>query len=180
MRGKQRSVHNTYFTLPVLFAMISNHYGFLWSHPHNWVVLVLMMVAGAAIRQFFVLRHGWKLGRNANPAPYALAGVAVIAATIWWMVPAGAPAAQPAAAAAAPTAAAVRQVVEQRCVMCHGAQLQMKNVRLDTPEALKQHAQSVYQQVVVMRLMPMNNSTGMTEEERALVGAWFSDGARVD
>jgi hypothetical protein len=67
-------VHNTYFTLPVLFAMLSNHYSFLWSHKYNWVVLVLMMLGGAAIRQFFVLRHGWKLGRNRNPLPYALVG----------------------------------------------------------------------------------------------------------
>ena len=59
-RGKQRSVHNTYFTLPVLFAMLSNHYSFTWSHPRNWLVLILMMFAGAAIRQFFVMRHGWK------------------------------------------------------------------------------------------------------------------------
>ncbi|MBL0420841.1 urate hydroxylase PuuD [Ramlibacter sp. AW1] len=174
-RGKQRSVHNTYFTLPVLFTMISNHYPFTWGHEHSWVVLVLMMGAGAAIRQFFVLRHGWKLGRNGNPLPYALAGVAVIAATVWWMVPAAVP---PAAAAPAASFAAVRQVMEQRCVMCHGAQLQMKNVRLDSPEGLRQHAQSVYQQVVVTRLMPMNNSTGMTEQERALVGAWFAAGAK--
>jgi uncharacterized membrane protein len=61
-RGKQRSVHNTYFTLPVLFAMLSGHYSFTYTHPQNWLVLVLMMFAGAAIRQFFVLRHGFKLG----------------------------------------------------------------------------------------------------------------------
>ena len=77
-RGKQRSVHNTYFTLPVLFAMLSNHYSFLWNHPRNWLVLVLLMFAGAAIRQFFVMRHGWKLRRNRNPVAYALVGVAVI------------------------------------------------------------------------------------------------------
>ncbi len=87
-RGKQRSVHNTYFTLPVLFAMLSNHYSFTWSHPRNWVVLILMMFAGAAIRQFFVMRHGWKLGRNAHPWPYALAGVAVIAGVGVWLKPA--------------------------------------------------------------------------------------------
>lgn len=175
--GKQRSVHNTYFTLPVLFAMLSNHYSFTWSHPQNWLVLVLMMFAGAAIRQFFVLRHGWKLGRNKNPLPYALVGVAVIVAAIVWM----APAAKPVVAAVAPKAdfAAVQKVMEQRCYLCHGAQVQMKNVRLDSPELLKQHAQAVYQQVVVTRLMPMNNSTGITEEERALVGAWFQAGAKT-
>lgn len=85
LRGKQRSVHNTYFTLPVLFSMLSNHYSFTWSHPRNWLVLILMMLAGAAIRQFFVLRHGYKLGRNRHPLPYALTGVAVIISTIVWM-----------------------------------------------------------------------------------------------
>jgi uncharacterized membrane protein len=70
-RGKQRSVHNTYFTLPVLFAMLSGHYSFTYTHPQNWLVLIAMMFAGAAIRQFFVMRHGYKLGRNANPWPYA-------------------------------------------------------------------------------------------------------------
>jgi uncharacterized membrane protein len=176
-RGKQRSVHNTYFTLPVLFAMLSNHYSFTWNHPRNWLVLVLMMLAGAAIRQFFVLRHGWKLGRNANPLPYAAVGVAVIAAAIAWMAPAPQPAL--AAPAAAPSFAAVSQVMEQRCYLCHGAQVQMKNVRLDTPDGMKQHAQAVYQQVVVTRLMPMNNATGITEDERALVGAWFQAGAKT-
>src|SRR3990167_5689091 len=83
-RGKQRSVHNTYFTLPVLFAMLSGHYSFTWSHPQNWLVLILMMFAGAAIRQFFVLRHGYKLGRNGHPWPYALAGVAVVAGAGVW------------------------------------------------------------------------------------------------
>ncbi len=177
--GKQRSVHNTYFTLPVLFAMLSNHYSFTWNHPHNWLVLVLMMFAGAAIRQFFVLRHGWKLGRNANPLPYALAGVAVIVAAIVWMVPAASPARPAVAEAPKADFTAVQKVLEQRCYLCHGAQVQMKNVRLDSPDAVKQNAQAVYQQVVVTRLMPMNNSTGITEDERALVGAWFQAGAKT-
>jgi uncharacterized membrane protein len=174
-RGKQRSVHNTYFTLPVLFAMLSNHYSFTWSHPRNWLVLVLMMFAGAAVRQFFVIRHGWKLGRNAHPLPYALVGVAVIAAVAIWLRPDAS-----SAAAAAPQAASyaqVQKVLEQRCYMCHGAQVQMKNVRLDSPEAVKQHAQSVFQMAVVTRLMPMNNATAMTEAERALIGQWYRAGA---
>jgi uncharacterized membrane protein len=175
-RGKQRSVHNTYFTLPVLFAMLSNHYSFTWSHPLNWLVLILMMFAGAAIRQFFVMRHGWKLGRNRHPLPYALAGVAVIAASVVWLRPDSSAAAPVAQAAGYP---AVQKVLEQRCYMCHGAQVQMKNVRLDSAEALKQHAQSVYQMSVVNKVMPMNNATGMTEAERALIGQWFRSGAPV-
>lgn len=176
-RGKQRSVHNTYFTLPVLFAMLSNHYGFLYTHRLNWLVLILMMFAGAAIRQFFVMRHGWKLGRNRNPAGYALVGVAAIAATLVWLAP------QPSEVAKAPTAAAsyaaVQKVLEQRCYQCHGAQLQMKNVRLDSADGLKLHAQAVYQQAVVARTMPLNNATQITDGERALIGQWFQEGAKT-
>jgi len=73
----------------------------------------------------------------------------------------------------------VQPVLEQRCYQCHGAQLQMKNIRLDSPEALKQHAQAVYQQTVVARTMPMNNATGITEAERALIGRWFLGGAKA-
>jgi uncharacterized membrane protein len=176
LRGKQRSVHNTYFTLPVLVAMLSNHYSFLWTHPHNWIVLVLLMAAGAAIRQFFVLRHGWKLGRNGNPLPYAAVGVVILLATIAWLVPAKQ------AAVEAPQSVGytqLRPILEQRCMLCHGEQVQMKNVRLDTPEAVKQHAAAIHQQVVITRLMPLNNSTAMTDAERAAVAQWFKAGAPV-
>jgi uncharacterized membrane protein len=176
-RGKQRSVHNTYFTLPVVFAMLSNHYSFTYSHPQNWLILIGMMFAGAAIRQFFVMRHGHKLGRNKHPWPYALAGVVALLALIVWLRPA------PVQAVAVPATvsyAQIKPVIEQRCTMCHGEALQSKNVRLDSPEALKQHAQAVYQQAVVTRAMPMNNATGLTEEERALIGQWFKAGAKVE
>ncbi len=190
-RGKQRSGHNTYFTLPVLFAMLSNHYSFTYSHPHNWLVLIAMMFAGAAIRQFFVLRHGHKLGRNAHPWPYALAGVVVVLGVLVWLKPA-APISTPLAtgssasgAASAPAKEAIgyaplRPVLAQRCYMCHGEQVQMKNVRLDTPQGVGTHALAIYQQVVATRVMPMGNSTGMTEEERGLVKQWFEAGAKVD
>ena len=187
-RAKQRSVHNTYFTLPVLFAMLSNHYSFTYTNQYNWIVLVLMMLAGALIRQFFVMRHGYKLGRNSHPWPYAAVGVAGIVAAIVWMRPplqaavasvplANAPAAAASAGAAGTALAEVQKVLEQRCYMCHGSAVQMKNVRLDSPELLRQHAQSVYQQVVVTRVMPMNNATGITDAERALIGKWFLAGA---
>ena len=183
-RGKQRSVHNTYFTLPVLFAMLSNHYSFLYTHPTNWLVLILMMLAGAAIRQFFVLRHGWKLGRNRHPLGYALVGVAVIIGAVVWLKPA---ATESIAAGARPSGAegqndykTVQKVLEQRCYLCHGAQVQMKNVRLDSPALVKQNAQSVYQQVVVSKIMPMNNATGITEAERLLVKQWFEAGAKTE
>ena len=184
-RGKQRSVHNTYFTLPVLFAMLSNHYSFAYSHPQNWLVLVFMMFAGAAIRQFFVLRHGFKLGRNGHPWPYALAGVAVISSVVVWLAPptTGNAAAAPAdstASMAVPTYQTLQPVLAQRCYQCHGAQVQMKNVRLDSAQGVATHAQAIYQNVVVTRIMPMNNATGITEAERALFKQWFEAGAKVD
>ena len=185
-RGKQRSVHNTYFTLPVLFAMLSNHYSFTWSHPQNWLVLIVMMFAGAAIRQFFVLRHGYKLGRNRHPLAYALVGVAAIAGTIVWMAPKPvatesiADTARQTMAAASFDYEKLQPVLAQRCYMCHGEQVQMKNVRLDSKALVSQHAQSIYQQVVVSKIMPMNNATGITEAERLLVKQWFEAGAKVD
>ena len=176
-RGKQRSVHNTYFTLPVLFAMLSNHYSLTYSHPQNWLVLIGMMLAGAAIRQFFVLRHGFKLGRNGHPWPYAAVGVAVLVALIIWLRP------SPVEAVAVPEVVGYEQlkpVVAQRCVMCHGEALQSKGVRLDSAGSLRQHAQAVHQQVVVSKIMPLNNATGITDAERALFAKWFNDGAKID
>ena len=187
-RGKQRSVHNTYFTLPVLFAMLSGHYSFTWSHPQNWLVLILMMAAGAAIRQFFVLRHGFKLGRNAHPWPYALVGVAVLLAVVAWLRPAPASGdaikniaigAQSTGDGAKFDTKELQAVLQQRCVQCHGAEVQMKGLRLDVPEQVASRASLIYQQVVQQQLMPLNNATQMTEAERALVARWFQAGAPV-
>ena len=178
-RGKQRSVHNTYFTLPVLFAMLSNHYSFTYSNAHNWLVLIAMMAAGAAIRQFFVLRHGFKLGRNRHPWPYAAVGVVAIVGVVIALAPA--PRAPSDAQAAAPVSyAMVQPILEQRCYTCHGAQVQMKNVRLDSPEQVAVHAQGLYQQAVVTRVMPMNNATQITEAERDTLKRWFEGGAKTD
>jgi uncharacterized membrane protein len=189
-RGKQRSVHNTYFTLPVLFAMLSNHYSFAYTHAHNWLVLFAMMLGGALIRQYFVQRHGWHRGRAANPLAWAVAGVVVLAAVIVWLRPGPLDATKKAAAYAGSTVSIgindsktqyliVQNVLQQRCTMCHNAQVQMKNVRLDSPEAVKLHAQNIYQQAVVSKQMPMNNSTGITDAERALIAQWFIAGAAV-
>ncbi len=190
-RGKQRSVHNTYFTLPVLFAMLSNHYGWLYSHAQNWLVLILMMFAGAAIRQFFVMRHGYKLGRNGHPWPYALVGVLVLVGTAVWLKPApSAAVAAPAPAVAAATAPAAAAAVPgyeqlgpfftQHCVVCHSsATLAQKNVKLDAPDEVKSHAAQIYQQVVVLRKMPFGNPGALTAEDRDLVKRWYEGGAPV-
>lgn len=173
-RGKQRSVHNTYFTLPVLFAMLSNHYGALYGAQHNWLVLVLMMLAGALIRQSFVLRHGALAQGRPVPWRYAVAGVLLLLGVIVWQRPA--PVA-PVAAQAPARFEQVQAVIEQRCVLCHNAQVLNKNIALHTPELIRQHAQAVYQQAVVLKLMPMNNATQITEAERDLLRRWFEAGA---
>ena len=179
-RAKQRSVHNTYFTLPVLIAMLSTHYGWLSSGPQNWAVLVLLMLAGALIRHSFVARH--KAGVQGRRAPweYAVLGTVMLLGLALWQAP------LPLSAAALATAhrpagfAEVKAVIDQRCAMCHNAQLQSKGVALHTPELIKQHAQAAYQQAVVLRLMPMNNATQITEAERALIKRWFEAGAPVN
>jgi uncharacterized membrane protein len=177
-RGKQRSVHNTYFTLPVIFAMLSNHYSFLYTHEHRWVLLFVMMLAGALIRQFFVQRHAFHLGRAANPWPFAAVGVVMILGVIVALRPA--PPKVSAVPAQPVSFAQVQSLVGQHCLTCHGAQVQMKNVRLDSPELIKQNAQNMYQQVVVTKQMPMGNATGLTEEDRALLGRWFQAGAKTE
>ncbi|HEY8905342.1 MAG TPA: urate hydroxylase PuuD [Rhodoferax sp.] len=191
LRGKQRSVHNTYFTLPVLFAMLSGHYSFVYNHPQAWLVLIAMMFAGAAIRQFFVMRHGYKLGRNANPLPYALVGVAVIVAMIVWLRP------QPESASQGATASiggspgntgatgqisykTLQTVLEQRCYLCHGPALQSKGLRFDAPQYVKQNAANIYQQAVVTKVMPMSNTTHISAAERQIIAQWFESGAHVD
>ncbi len=206
-RAKQRSVHNTYFTLPVLFAMLSNHYGWLYSHKLNWLVLIGMMFAGAAIRQFFVMRHGYKLGRNSHPWPYAAVGVVALIAVFAWLKPAPSPVAAPIAAAPAASSSAavtapeapvaatpeavapdaegegfakVNAVLQQHCVLCHGAAIQQKSVRLDSPEAVKSHAQQIYQQVVQLRKMPFGNPAALSDDERNLIKTWYESGAAVN
>ncbi|MGR6806864.1 urate hydroxylase PuuD [Sphaerotilus natans] len=176
-RGKQRSVHNTYFTLPVLIAMISNHYGWLYQGEHNWLVLVLLMLAGALIRHSFVARHKAHVLGKRTPWEHAVVGTLVLLGLAIWLAPPPPSAAAQAAAARPISFAEVKAVIDQRCTMCHNAQLQNKNVALHTPELIQQHAQAVYQQAVVLKLMPMNNATQITEDERALIKRWFEAGA---
>jgi len=171
-RGKQRSVHNTYFTLPVLVAMLSNHYGMLYSHAQNWAVLVALMLAGALVRTFFVKRHE-RQGQGINAWGLVIAVVVILAALIVWLAPVKSTLPGADAAAAVPTFAQVQAVVEQRCVMCHNAQVMQKNIQLHTPALIEQNAQTLYQQAVVSKLMPLNNATGITDDERALLGRWF-------
>ena len=178
-RAKQRSVHNTYFTLPVLIAMLSNHYGWLYAGTDNWIVLVLLMLAGALIRHSFVARHKALVQGKRVPWEHAGVGILALLGVAFWLAPPPPSAAAIAAAAKPVVLADVMAVVDQRCALCHNAQLQSKNVALHTPELIKQHAQTVYQQTVVLKLMPLNNATQITDEERALIKRWFEAGAPV-
>ncbi len=173
--GKQRSVHNTYFTLPVLFIMISNHYPMTYSHPHGWLILVVMMLAGVLIRQFFVLRHRgqvkWWL-----PA----AGVALLATLIVLMAPKAVD-----AGGDKVSFAAFRQVVDHRCTTCHadkptreGFAQPPKGVVLQTPEQIGQHAAKIAE-TVSSGYMPLGNLTGITDTERQLIARWYAQGARL-
>lgn len=172
-RGKQRSVHNTYFTLPVLVAMLSNHHPMLTQHPQRAALLVLLMLAGALIRLFFVLRH------KAPPRWELVGAVLLLLATVAWLGRPP-PAAVPAAAAAPPRFAEVQAVVAQRCVGCHNAEVASKGVRLHEPALILDQARALHQQVVVLRAMPLNNATGLTEAERALVARWAQAGFPAD
>jgi uncharacterized membrane protein len=177
-KAKQRSVHNNYFTLPVLFIMISNHYAMTYSSKYNWLVLGAVFAAAALIRHFFNQRHKG----TANVA-YPAAGVAILAAVAVGLAPRPAP--PQAVAAAGPDFARVQQIVGQRCVSCHAAKPTQAGfaaapagIVLETPELLRQHAGKVHQQAVVLKAMPIGNMTNMTDEERADISAWFAAGAK--
>jgi len=208
IRGKQRSVHNTYFTLPVIFAMLSNHYGFLYQGADNWVTLVGVMLAGALIRHSFVSRHKAHVLGVRTPWEHAFIGVVILMGVLIGRMPrppevarSEPPASPTAAAVAAPAAsgaasaasavavsaaarpgsfAAMKAVVDQRCVLCHNAQVQNKGIELDRPDLIRQHAQEVFQQAVLLKNMPLNNATGITDQEREVIRQWYDAGASVD
>ncbi len=182
-RGKQRSVHNTYFTLPVLVAMMSNHYGWLYQGQYNWLVLVLLMLAGALIRHSFVARHRALVQGKRVPWEHAIGGTVVLLGLAIWLAPPPTAATQATPGGtplAAVTSVEIKALLEQRCLMCHNAENAQKNVALHTSKLVKQHAQSIYQQVAVLKLMPFNNTTQITDAERSQFKRWFEAGAPTE
>ncbi|SHH23001.1 urate hydroxylase PuuD [Massilia sp. CF038] len=178
-KAKQRSVHNNYFTLPVLFIMISNHYAMTYRHEHAWAVLAVIMAAGVLIRHFFNLRH-----RGRVEWRYPLAGVALLAAVAVAIAP-KAPAAAVAGVDHAAQFAQVQTIIGQRCVSCHAAHPTQPGfasapagVMLDSEALIRQNAPRIYQQSVQLKAMPIANLTNMTDAERAQVAAWFEGGAK--
>lgn len=170
VRAKLRSVHNTYFTLPVLFVMTSNHYAMTYSHEYNWVVLIGISVAGALIRIYFVARHK---GRASPVAVvFAVLLLAIMAALV-------APRSQQSDAVTA-TLSEVRAVVNARCVSCHSSApthpafpAAPLGVMFDTDEQILAEAERIHLQTVVTRVMPIGNLTAITDQERQIIDQWY-------
>jgi uncharacterized membrane protein len=174
--GKQRSVHNTYFTLPVLFTMIAGHYAFTFGGRWNWLVLVALTLAGGLIRVWFVMRH-----RGAAPAWPLAAGIGVIFVLFVLLMP------RQEAETESVKFSEVKSIIDARCVACHTAKPTFpglaeapKGILLDTPGRIRTHAVQLRQQTVLSRAMPPGNLTAMTDAERAQLERWILSGAKID
>jgi len=178
IRAKQRSVHNNYLTLPVLFTMLAGHFPFTYTHDHAWAVLVALMAVGAAIRHYFNRRHaGETLWWIPVGCACAIAGIAV------WLRP---PDTKPVAGAATVSFAQAQQIVQTRCAPCHsmhptetGFDSPPAGVVLDTSEQIHAEASHIKAVAVDSTFMPFNNATHMTAAERAALGQWIGAGAKI-
>jgi uncharacterized membrane protein len=180
LRGKQRSVHNTYFTLPVLFIMISNHYAMTYGARYNWLVLIAINFAGACIRGWFVTRHRSEGRHGLRPLLPAALGVLLLGGVVLALAP---PRARSSAdMPVSPGAAQIQAILSRRCLPCHsknptqpGFNAPPNGLMLETLEKVRAHGPEVRQQLA-LRIMPLGNLTGMTEEERAAVLSWIGHG----
>lgn len=172
--AKRRSVHNSYMTFPVLFIMLSGHYPGTYGHELNWLLLLLLIVAGAGARHVMIAKQGsgrWAL------APVAAAAVALVLLA--------APA-RTGATAGEVRFAAVRTVINQRCLPCHSTYpsdpafaAAAAGVAFDTPESIRRFAQRIRERAVIGQTMPLANTTGMTPAERDLLRRWIEAGAQL-
>ena len=170
LKAKQRSVHNTYFTLPVLFVMTSNHYAMAYGHEYNWLILIGIALAGALIRIYFVARHSG----SASFVPIVLAAAILVAIAV---------AIAPGTSRSGDGAVSfdqVRNVINARCTSCHSDApvhpafpVAPLGIVFDTDEQIVNDADRIYQQTVVTRVMPIGNLTAMTEEERQVLDIWY-------
>jgi uncharacterized membrane protein len=179
LRAKKHSTHNHYLTLPVLFAMLSNHFPSMYGHQHAWLVLVLVMVVGAGVKRFMN-------SRLATPKPLLAVTVAALVTVGWMTGPRALELDAGLANAPKVSFATAQSIVQARCVSCHAAQPSNASfaappagVMLETPEQLHDRAQRVYVLAVASRAMPLGNQTNITDTERALLGAWIAQGADV-
>jgi uncharacterized membrane protein len=163
LRAKQRSVHNNYLTLPVVFTMLAGHFPLLFGSGRQWLVLLAIFVLVAGIRHFFNL---WHVGRRAWWIP-AAAGVGALALAIA-LAPEDAP-----TTTAVPSDEAALAIVTERCATCHSGATAPGGIRFESVAQIEQYARSIEQQVS-SRAMPPGNATGMTGEERDRLVAWAS------
>lgn len=174
MRGKQRSVHNTFFTLPVLFVMISNHYAMTFGHEFNWLILIAISVSGAMIRIFFVSRHG----QGKQSTSTLIVGIAILIITSGVMAFGSFSGGN--ATVAKVDIAKIESIVKQRCSVCHSSQPTQpgfitapKGIIYDNMMQIEAQAALINQQAVVSKVMPIGNLTSITDEERKMLGDWF-------
>ena len=182
-KGLLRSRHNNYFTLPVLFIMISNHFAMTYRHAHAWAVLGAIMAAGVFIRHFFNLRHKGRVEWR-----YPAIGVLILLGVFVALMPEppGLAGARTSAGASQVQFAQVQTIIAQRCVACHAAHPTQPGfasapagVMLDDANGVKQNAARIYQQAVQLKAMPLANMTNMTDAERAQLAAWYEAGAHT-
>ncbi len=177
--GKQRSVHNNYLTLPVVFLMISSHYPLLYATRFNWLIVAIVLAIGPVIRHFFNMRHEGK-GSPWWTWGVAAAGMAAIAL----LSGAGPRETTSGALPAAPAFAVVTDIVQSRCSMCHarepvwaGIAYAPKGVVLDDGERIRAHARLIDINAVRSNAMPPGNVTDMSADERRALAAWLAAGA---
>src|SRR3984885_8578133 len=182
-QGKQRSVHNNYLTLPVVFVMLSNHYSFTYQTKWNWLILSFIFIASFLVRHWFNTMH---TGARPDWRLWPAAAVPILCAIALGML--GQPAASVAEAGAAPvTFADVKQIVDQRCHVCHSARPQFpgfaeapKGVMFDTPAQIKRLAPQIMAQAVKTLTMPLGNVTEITETERSALRSWIEAGSKLN
>lgn len=181
-RGKQRSVHNTYFTLPVVFLMLSNHYSFTYTGSYAWITMCLFIFAGAVIRQYFVLRHSGK-----NQLAYPIIGIVLLGLAAWLISPkpttslannSAAPGIANVSATPDSSTASVEKIIAARCSQCHSAQPSLggfaaapAGIQLETTKEILLHSAKI-KETVGSHYMPLGNITEMTEEERLIITGW--------
>jgi len=184
MQAKQRSLHNNYLTLPVIFLMLSNHYPLAFGTRFNWIIASLIFIIGVLIRHYFNTLHA----RKGNPH-WTWAASAILFVIVMWLstVPAVLTGERRLSAVeerfiASAHFPAVRDTVMGRCAMCHAAEpgyegihAAPKGVALDSDAGIAAHAREIYLQAGLSHAMPPGNVSGITEDERRLLVTWFEE-----
>lgn len=175
--AKQRSLHNSYVTIPVLVTMISNHFSSAFDHPLNWVLLSILCVVGASVRHLMITIERKQTAWWAF-APATLGVIALVAMTMPREIP---PDTSPPVAFAE-----ANEIITARCRRCHSAtptdtvfRTAPNGVAFDTPGAIQAYAPRIRLRAIEARTMPLGNQTGMTDDEREVLRRWIDQGARA-